>query len=189
MREVAKIECVLSWWKGRMRKNRVNFKVSILNESGSQLSATFVESPHQWRDLNISLLISACTHLSLFPSTTALPSPFISCSLSLSTAVWWEDQGLQRGWVPQGEYQQRCSALHQLSGSADVDVIRYLMEEEAELTEGTQETYSDSHPDADVWYLSVWDLKNIILSLELAFTLLMIHTSSYCKSLQNDSHT
>lgn len=108
-------------------------------QSGSQLSATFVESLHQWRDLNISLLISACTHLSLFPSTTALPSPFISCSLSLSTAVWWEDQGLQRGWVPQGEYQQRCSALRQLSGSADVDVIRYLMAEEAELTEGTQE--------------------------------------------------
>lgn len=30
----------------------------------------------------------------------------------LLTAVWWEDQGLQRGWVTQSEY-QHCSSLRE----------------------------------------------------------------------------
>lgn len=53
---------------------------------------------------------------SVFAYARPLPpsaSPLISCSLSIPTAVWWEDQGLQRGWVPKGEYQPQRSAQRQ----------------------------------------------------------------------------
>lgn len=84
--------------------------VSIINKSRRRQH--FHESPRRrgskYFPANPSVLAFARP---LPPS----PSPFISCSLSISTAVWWEDQGLQRGWVPQGEYQQpcRCSAQRQ----------------------------------------------------------------------------
>ena len=46
--------------------------------------------------------------ISLFPFFL----PFSSLVLCHShTAVWWEDQGLQRGWITQSEYQQCCSVL------------------------------------------------------------------------------
>lgn len=51
---------------------------------------------------------------------------FISCS---QTAVWWEDQGLQRGWIAQSEYQQ-CSVSDLCSCvfSFNRPLMNYLMQ-------------------------------------------------------------
>lgn len=72
-----------------------------------------------WEEIWLFLHSSDCVPILAHALYLSLFSPlFISCSLSLShTAVWWEDQGLQRGWITQSEYQQCCSVLVcQLSG-------------------------------------------------------------------------
>lgn len=50
----------------------------------------------------------------IFETNVAVPqnaaSEFIVISVVLP-AFWWEDQGLQRGWISQGEYQKMLSFL------------------------------------------------------------------------------
>lgn len=120
--KLLKIRFVVAWWQGKkkmyLKKQQHNKDTAGVLPSWEDLASYHhIISDHIIASyLIISILIWLCT----LPSSCFLSLFFVFSSLVLGhshTAVWWEDQGLQRGWITQSEYQQCRSVLVcQLSG-------------------------------------------------------------------------